>query len=72
MKAYEFPAEVTAEGMVVLPNEVLTHLSSLQQVRVIVLVDESADLRERSEWSKLSAERFVAGYSASDAIYDTL
>jgi hypothetical protein len=86
MKAYEFPAQVTPEGTLALPSEVLTHLSSPQVVRVIVLVNEasvneasgdeamrneSTDLAE-ADWVKLTAEQFLAGYSASDSIYDTL
>jgi hypothetical protein len=72
MKAYEFPAEVTIDGTVILPREILTHLPSPQKVRVIVLVDEATEVQEQSEWSRLTAESFAAGYSASDAIYDTL
>jgi bifunctional DNA-binding transcriptional regulator/antitoxin component of YhaV-PrlF toxin-antitoxin module len=72
MKAYEFPAEVTADGTVVLPHEILTHFPISQKVRVIVLVDEAAEVQEQSEWSKLAAEKFATGYSASDAVYDTL
>jgi hypothetical protein len=77
MKAYEFPAQVTPEGTLALPLEVLTHLSSPQVVRVIVLVNESlvneaVDLAEEADWSRLAAEQFAAGYSESDSIYDTL
>jgi hypothetical protein len=72
MKAYEFPAEVTVDGTVILPREILTRLPSPQKVRVIVLVDETAEVQEQSEWARLATERFAAGYSASDAVYDTL
>jgi hypothetical protein len=72
MKAYEFPAEVTTDGMVVLPREILTQVLGSQKVRVIVLVDEAVEVQAQSEWSRLAAERFAAGYSDSDAVYDTL
>ena len=41
-----------------------------QTIRVIVLINESAD--EEQAWARLTAEQFLAGYSDADAIYDQL
>lgn len=49
MKAYEFPAKVTAEGKLELPDAMLKNLLPNQQVRVIVLVNELVDIEEDDE-----------------------
>ena len=48
------------------------YLESLgrKTIRVIVLIDESAD--EEQAWTHLTAEQFFAGYDDSDAVYDQL
>jgi hypothetical protein len=71
MKAYEFPAKVTPEGTVELPDQLHHLATSEHSVRVILLVDEFQDEEERS-WSRLTAEHFLAGYSEDDAIYDEI
>ena len=71
MKAYEFPAKVTSEGKLELPESMLAVLPRDQIVRVIVLIPEAAD-DEQAAWAKLTAEQFLAGYSEADSIYDTL
>ena len=71
MKAYEFPAKVTSDGTLELPDQ-LRHLgTSEHSVRVILLVDEFQD-EEEENWSHFTAEQFLAGYSEDDAIYDEI
>ena len=71
MKAYEFPAKVTSDGTLELPDQ-LRHLgTSEQSVRVILLVDEFQDGEER-DWSLFTAEQFLSGYNDDDSIYDGL
>jgi hypothetical protein len=72
MKAYEFPAQITPDGQLRLPEAALAQLSVEQVVRVIVLIPETADGAEEQAWSALAAEQFLAGYSAEDALYDAL
>ena len=44
-----------------------------QNIRLIALVDESEDDKEYdSDWARVTAEQFLAGYSDSDSIYDTI
>jgi hypothetical protein len=70
MKAYEFPSQVTADGKLTLPETVLANLSNQQSVRIIMLVNEGIEEQEQTEWSQLTADQFLAGYSLSDSIYD--
>ena len=73
MKAYEFPAKVTTEGKIELPDTVLQQLPHNQQVKVIILVNElSEDEEDDKVWHRLAAEQLLKGYSEEDAIYDTI
>jgi len=72
VKAYEAIAKVTSEGKLELPDSVLQLLPSNQVVRVIVLVSEQTDKLEQIDWSRLTAEQFLASYEQADTIYDTL
>ncbi|MCF4968116.1 hypothetical protein [Nostoc sp. CMAA1605] len=72
-KAYEFPANVTTEGKIELPNAVLQQLANNQQVKVIILVTEPTEAeQEEAAWQRLAAEQLLKGYSEDDAIYDTM
>jgi len=68
MKAYEFPAQVTTEGKIELPDTILQKLPHNQQVKVIILVNEEDD----KAWNRLASEQLLKGYSEEDAIYDTI
>ena len=70
MKAYEFPVKVSPSGQIELPDALLALLPLDQLVRVIILVPEQTDRDEIEEWSNLTVEQFLAGYSESDSIYD--
>jgi hypothetical protein len=68
MKAYEFPATVTADGKLEVPAAMMETLPRGKTVRLIVLVGETAE--EEKDWQLLTTEQFFAGYSQADAIYD--
>ncbi len=73
MKAYEFPAQVTTEGKIELPDTILQQLSHNQQVKVIILVNESREDEEDDKaWNRLASEQLLKGYSEEDAIYDRI
>ncbi|MCC3405923.1 MAG: hypothetical protein JGK17_10100 [Microcoleus sp. PH2017_10_PVI_O_A] len=73
MKAYEFPAKVTDEGKIEFPDTLLKYLAANQEVRVIVLVEDTTDTEEENAaWHRLAAEQLLAGYSEEDAIYDNI
>jgi hypothetical protein len=63
MKAYEFPATISTEGRIELPEKVLKQLSSNQQVKIILLVNEPKEDEvddEDAGWYQLAAEQFFA------------
>ncbi len=70
MKAYEFPAKITPEGKLELPESLLKRLPNDQMVMVIALVSEQTDIEEQATWNRLTSEQFFAGYDQADAIYD--
>lgn len=73
MKAYEFPANVTTEGKIELPDVILQQLANNQQVKVIILVNEPTEAeQEEAAWHRLAADQLLKGYSEDDAIYDTI
>jgi hypothetical protein len=73
MKAYEFPANVTTEGKIELPDVIWQQLANNQQVKVIILVNEPTEKeQEEAAWHRLAAEQLLKGYSEDDAIYDTI
>lgn len=72
MKAYEFPAHITADGKLELPTAALPSNLNNQSVRVIVLLDEPAPVAEPTQWQELTANQFLAGYDSVDAIYDQI
>lgn len=73
MKAYEFPANITTEGKIELPDVILQNLATNQQVKVIILVNEPTEAeQEDAAWQRLAAEQLLKGYSEDDAIYDTI
>ncbi len=71
MIAYELVAKVTSDGQLDIPSVFAERLPRGQVVRLLVLIDESADDKDAA-WSRLTAEQFLAGYSETDSIYDTL
>ncbi|WP_414543059.1 hypothetical protein [Nostoc sp. CCY0012] len=73
MKAYEFPANISTEGKIELPDIVLQQLTNNQQVKVILLVNEpTEEEREETAWYRLTSEQLLKGYNEDDDIYDTI
>ena len=70
MNAYEFQATVMPDHKLNIPDALFEKFKTHKTIRVIVLINESAD--EEQAWSRLTAEQFLAGYNDSDAIYDQL
>ncbi len=69
MKAIEFKAKMK-NHLIRVPKNISANLSEDKEVRVIVLLDEFEE-NEDSNFKKLTKEQFLAGYSDSDAIYDS-
>ncbi|KYC40805.1 hypothetical protein WA1_24585 [Scytonema hofmannii PCC 7110] len=59
MKAYEFPAKITPEGTLEVPEELLDSFPSDRVVRVIVLINEPVEGEEADDNAlEFSAESF--------------
>jgi hypothetical protein len=69
MKTLEFEASLNPDSTLRVPQEIAAQLQPDQPVRVIVLIPDAA---EEHDWSRMTAEQFLAGYADSDAIYDEL
>jgi hypothetical protein len=69
MKAVEFKAKMR-NRLIKVPKNISADLSGDKEVRVIVLLDEF-EKSEDNSFKKLSKDQFLAGYSDSDAIYDS-
>jgi hypothetical protein len=67
MKAFDFRTRIGPDGTVPIPTDMRDELGPDQQVRVLLLVAESA---EDADWARLTTEQFLQGYDAKDAIYD--
>ncbi len=72
MKAYEFAAEVMADGHLTLPESSLAQLAGHHAVKVIVLVQDAPEAEEEVEWQAMAAEQLLAGYCEADAVYGDL
>lgn len=72
MQAYEFPAHITADGKLELPEAALPRSLENQTVRVIVLVNGTDTIAEQTDWQNLTATQFLAGYHSVDDIYDEI
>ncbi len=69
MKAVEFKAKMK-NRLIKVPKNISADLSEDKEVRVIVLLEE-IEKEEDNNFRKLSKQQFLAGYSDSDAIYDS-
>ena len=69
MKALEFKAELSKDSSLKVPENVASRLPKDEAVRVIVMLPEDED---SSDWRQLTRDRFLAGYSDGDNIYDAV
>jgi hypothetical protein len=72
MKVYEFPAKISREGNLEIPDALLKSLAEEEMVRVIILVGEAPGVEEDSEWSRFAAGQLLRQYNDADAIYDNI
>lgn len=72
MAVYEIPADITTEGALRLPPEVLAAIQHENPSRVIVLLGDDARHVEIGDWKQLAAEHMIEAYSDTDSIYDRL
>ena len=69
MKLLEFQTQIASDGTLRLPPDIAAQILGDDSVRVVLVVGDSS---EDEDWKQLTAERFLAGYSPGDDIYDAL
>ena len=70
MKALEFMTSLNPDDTLTVPPAMAEQLRTRAlPLRVLLLLAESDDA---ASWERLTTEQFLAGYSDSDAIYDSL
>ena len=69
MKVLEFQTQIPSDGTLKLPPDIAAQIPGDDRVHVVLMVGDS---RDDEDWKQLTADRFVAGYSRSDDIYDGL
>jgi hypothetical protein len=69
MKVLEFQAQIPPDGILQVPPDIAAQIPDADRVRVVLLVGDSF---EEEDWKRLTADRFLAGYSPSDDIYGSL
>lgn len=67
MKAYEYYAEILADGHLSIPDDLREKLKPASKVRVMLLLEDDDTL-----WEKFTISEFMAGYPEKDSIYDIL
>jgi hypothetical protein len=68
MATWQFQTQVNADRTVNLPPDVAAHLGANEPVHVVLITGDP----EESDWRRLTAEQFLAGYGPGDEIYDRL
>jgi hypothetical protein len=68
MRTLEFWARLTPDRTLEVPPEVASRIQGDDPVRVVVVLPDD----DERAWSDLTAEQFLGGYDASDALYDDL
>ena len=69
MKVLEFQTHISSDGTLKLPADIAAQIVGDDNVRVVLVLGDSS---EDEDWKRLTADRFLAGYSPSDDIYDAL
>ncbi|MBI5473327.1 MAG: hypothetical protein HY961_13365 [Ignavibacteriae bacterium] len=71
MRAIEFPAKMSPEKTIVLPEEIAKEVPVDTELRVMILMkDHDDDRAEEEAWNRLGIEQFFAGYAPEDSMYD--
>ena len=69
MKVLEFQTQMPSDGTLKVPPDIACQILGDDRLRVVLVVGASS---EDEAWRRLTVDRFLAGYSESDAIYDNL
>lgn len=64
-QTYEYYADVLQDGHLSIPEDLKDKLKTYSKVRVVVMLEDAL-------WNNMTLSEFLKGYSAKDAIYDSL
>lgn len=67
-QTYEYYADVLEDGHLSTPEDLKDKLKTYSKVKIIVMFDDDDD----ALWNNMTLSEFLKGYSAKDAIYDSL
>ena len=67
MKAFEYYAEILPDGHLSVPEKIRDILTGESKIRVMLLLED-----EEATWRNFTVSEFMSGYSAKDAMYDSL
>lgn len=68
MKAFEFKSKLKGNAIQI-PENIGSKLSGAQEVKVILLYEDSEN-HEENAFKSMAKEQFFEGYSQSDSVYD--
>ena len=68
MKAIEFKTKIV-NNQIQIPNRIQSELKTKNDIRVIVLVEDS-DIYDGFTFKETASKQFLRGYADSDSIYD--
>ncbi|MBM2814318.1 MAG: hypothetical protein HW421_1080 [Ignavibacteria bacterium] len=71
MTAYEVPLLFRQDGLVEIPSQYSELFVKEKTYRAILFLPEE-NINEESDWSNLTVNEFIEGYSDGDSIYDKL
>ena len=64
-QTYEYYADVLEDGHLSIPEDLKDKLKTYSKVKIVVMLEDAL-------WNNMTLSEFFKGYSAKDAIYDSL
>ncbi|MGA2253699.1 MAG: hypothetical protein ABSG53_03480 [Thermoguttaceae bacterium] len=69
LRFLEFQTQIPSDGTLKLLPDIAAQISGDDSVHVVLVIGDSS---EDEDWKRLTADRFLTGYSPGDDIYDAL
>lgn len=70
MKAYEITFRIDKKEHVHFPSSLIKVLPKEEDIRAIVLLEESGEKKIRTEMQNISGQEYGYSYISNDAVYD--
>lgn len=69
MEAIEFKSKIK-DNHIIVPEAIQSKLKRNEYIRVILLIEDTDDAHDGSEFQQTTQKQFLKGYASSDSIYD--